>query len=331
MRNTLVVTILLSVAGLYWLGASLLCASAQDQQKVRAKSAAAAKVESPDSARAIDDIERAEEARRRLNERVDVVFDDMTFQAFLDWVNSEHMFNTVVHATFDAEPPRINLRLHGVKLKTVIGHVLQRIDLDFYVEDGVLVIGPVPEVEAKCFVRAYSVADLVAIPTDGGIITIEHSLIEAIRNSIGRGRWDTDGGEGTIEYIESSLAFAIRAPWRVHEELDEFFGQLRLARQRTESQVKEAGLPDARGIFAKIYAQRRSGRAAPTRAQDVLPNLDSIPTEPTSRSDAPPAAIDEDARRIARRTLDTVLRLEQELVKLRQSIGTVDGARQKSP
>jgi hypothetical protein len=187
--------------------------------------------------------ERSEAARRHiadmLETRLEVDFDDTPLKEVMRHMASMWGVNIVlderglneVGATPDT---RVNVRVNGVRLSTVLELVLEPLHLGYAVDDEVIRITSSERLAGPLTTRVYSVSDLIQAPTndagDAPDADVEAALLklaQTIQDTIDPNSWSRYGGSGYLQHHLGTRSLVIRQRPGAHQEIADLLGELR--------------------------------------------------------------------------------------------------------
>jgi hypothetical protein len=180
-------------------------------------------------------------------------------------------------AGVNADTP-VTASFNNVRLRTALEMILLRHELNWIIQDDVLVITTGAKAKEHIETHIYPVRDLVEVYDEQGVAEDYNSLIDVITSTISPPSWTDAGGTGSVAAFSNSRALVISQTREVHEQLNALFAALRAAR-------------DQQGIAA-AYSSRESRRDVADDAADQLDESAEIEPQPQVRwrvVDAPPA------------------------------------------
>jgi RNA polymerase sigma factor (sigma-70 family) len=133
----------------------------------------------------------------------------------------------------------VNLRLHDVPLRTALRFALRGTDLDYYVEDGVLVITLAQTANERKVRCVYPVGDLV-LPLTPDEKRLADNLIQVITGTVEPKSWAVQGGEGAIDYLAASQSLVVTHVAAVQRQIEELLEELRAARAKHKAPERPA-------------------------------------------------------------------------------------------
>ncbi|MCA9263550.1 MAG: hypothetical protein KDA60_06860 [Planctomycetales bacterium] len=126
---------------------------------------------------------------------------------------------------------RIDMQLDKVTLRSGLRLLLNRLGLDYYLENEVLMISTPSKVQNNPDTRIYNVREL--LPKDGADSAVQQ-LIKVLRNAVEPSSWEENGGTGTIGHYQG--LFVVSQTGAVHEQLEDLLEYL-------AATMKDAGGP----------------------------------------------------------------------------------------
>jgi hypothetical protein len=134
----------------------------------------------------------------------------------------------------------VTRQLHNMPLESILRLVLDNLELEFMVHEGVILISTPEEIESPDMIetRVYPVKDLVAtrptrrLGTSAGGSAEEvrlnfMELIDMIETTIAPESWDTVGGPGSISVFENAEAIVVSQSYRPHRHIEGLLETLR--------------------------------------------------------------------------------------------------------
>jgi hypothetical protein len=144
-----------------------------------------------------------------------------------------------------------NVHLHEIKLGPALRIMLQQLELDYSVRDGVLLITTQEQAESQLSVAAYTIGSFAK-----GRHYDFDSLINAIQSAIEPDSWASDGsGEGTISLLPQHSVMVVSQTTRGHEQIASLLQALR----KVSLIPGHAGMPPARGGYGGEYGGEFGG------------------------------------------------------------------------
>lgn len=146
------------------------------------------------------------------------------------------------HAGISIETP-VTHPVKGLTWGTVLKLILDELDLDYSIRDGVLLVTTKDEAENMLSIKVYPVFDLVVrrphAPANRPGLDFG-SLINDIVTNIAPDTWGDVGGPGAIERFTNSGALVVSQTTGIHQEIAEFLKALRAAAAAQKQQPVEA-------------------------------------------------------------------------------------------
>ena len=139
------------------------------------------------------------------------------------------------NVNFRPETP-ITRRVKDVSLESLLGLILDELDLAFCIKHEVLLITTPEFVEEALTTRVYDVADLVVCRNrDGELWDDYETLRDAITAAVRPASWDDAGGPGTIQRgtFRGAKVLIVSHRREVHEEIGDLLAKLRAVERRT--------------------------------------------------------------------------------------------------
>jgi len=130
----------------------------------------------------------------------------------------------VENAGIDAHSP-VTLTVDGVRLESVLALVFRPLELDWKIENDLLLVTAKSEAENLLETKVYPVAELLAAVDDRGFDVAV--LKQLLSNNLYPETWDETGGPGTIAALGEVLV--INAERRVHAAIAALLADLRRA------------------------------------------------------------------------------------------------------
>ena len=130
--------------------------------------------------------------------------------------------------------------LNDVTLELALRVLLDPLNLTYVVRDEVLLITDIQSTEDELETRVYAVGDLVRAVTDSkhsrpleaSEANVDSEPLMELLQSIATDSWESDGGEGTIEYFAPNRSLVIRQTLAVHDSIADLMTGLRRALER---------------------------------------------------------------------------------------------------
>jgi type II secretory pathway component GspD/PulD (secretin) len=204
-----------------------------------------------DAVRATPEGRLNEQVEKKLLVKVNVNFRDVPLSEILEDFRNAQNLNIVVDRPALAEEnlnleQSITLRLQNVPLKNALKHILHDAGFGYTIQDGVLLIAPVPRNQGRMVRRVYPVADLVGKSNNAD------DLIRVIRNTVATPRsWaprkgDPDGEVGnpeggTLEYFPEGRALVISQTGEIQEQIEKLLDDLRQCKKEQEKKLPLSG------------------------------------------------------------------------------------------
>jgi len=135
-------------------------------------------------------------------------------------------------ASVSADTP-ITVRLSNLSLESILGLILERLELAFTIRHEVLLITTPEDVESQLTTRTYPVLDLVFSRSSGSTVFVGadyDSLIEIITTTIKPDSWDNVGGPGAIDQSENAGSLVVSHTIIVHRQIERLLSSLRRAK-----------------------------------------------------------------------------------------------------
>jgi bla regulator protein BlaR1 len=107
----------------------------------------------------------------------------------------------------------------GTALKLLLKSVSNFAELDYAVEDGIIYIATIESLPAKFETRVYDISDLIS--NTASVTDIARVIIRTVEPE----RWDSTGGEGTVDIYDNKLVFYQTA--EIHKQIQDVLQELR--------------------------------------------------------------------------------------------------------
>jgi hypothetical protein len=220
---------------------------------------------------------------RALDQPVSLQLVDTPLKDIVDRLENEYGISiqlddkALTDAGVNADTP-ITASFTNVRLRTALELILLRHELNWTIQDDVLVITTDARAKEHVETRIYLVRDLVEVHDEHGVAEDYDSLIDVVASIISPTAWTDSGGTGSIAPYSNARALVISQTREVHEQIEALFAMLREAR-------------DQQGIAA-AYSSRESRRKVADDDADQLDESAEIEPQPQVRwriVDAPPA------------------------------------------
>lgn len=178
----------------------------------------------------------------------------------------------------------VTLQLKGMRLKSVLNHLLREMDLVYTVRGGALVVTTPEALEGELLTKAYPVDDLVDDKPEGtGEFGID-ALISSMQSTIEPSTWEDVGGIASIAELGKMLS--IKQTFPAHQRIEQFLAALRKAHALTKkfavgdrapaaALVDEADATDNAAIRAALN-QERQFQLVETPLSDVVGLLNDV-------------------------------------------------------
>jgi len=128
----------------------------------------------------------------------------------------------------------VTISLKGLKLRSVLKHLLRPLDLTWMVQDEVLLVTTTEQADAYLETRLYEIGDLVAM-RDEQLRPYNDfdQLIDVITSTVQPTTWDTVGGPGSIAGFESAgiTVLVVSQTQQAHEKVEDLLAALRKIRR----------------------------------------------------------------------------------------------------
>jgi type II secretory pathway component GspD/PulD (secretin) len=147
----------------------------------------------------------------------------------------------------------VTFQSREVKLESALNLMLGQLELDYAIENEVLLISTQEELNSTLDTRVYPVADLTSIgeSIDGGEVDGTKSLMRLIRHSIAVNSWDEVGGPGSLMASPSKNALVCVQTWGNHRKIERLLNDLRQALR--QQPIQQATTPAANDLILRFY------------------------------------------------------------------------------
>jgi hypothetical protein len=158
----------------------------------------------------------------------------------------------------------VTIRLEQLPLESILQLMLDSLELDFTVRDGVVLITTPEDVEGQLRTRVYPVLDLVLVEVPSGKARAKSlgadydSLIDLITATIKPDSWDDVGGPGAIDSLPNAGALVVSQTRDVQRQVESLLIMLR--RAKTRQGIASVSLPATAGGAIVPAASSRSAR-----------------------------------------------------------------------
>ncbi len=181
---------------------------------------------------------------KALETPIDVEFADLPLEDCLTFIAEHPNFSrfsmqldraTLADLEVALDQP-ITLKLQGLRLESVLHLLLRPVQLEFLVQDDVLIITASAKADEIKFTRTYPVRDLYSertAPARPG-----SQLVDTLKNTIEPDSWSELSGGGEIRYVKQTDSLVIRQTWSVHRKVVQLLRGLR--------EAKNLGAPSAK-------------------------------------------------------------------------------------
>jgi len=172
-------------------------------------------------------------------------------------------------ASVSADAP-VTAHLGTLSLESILGLVLQNLELTYTIRSEVLLITTPEDEESQLEMRVYPVLDLVTERKAGSNAYVGNdfdSLIELITSTIKQNSWDDVGGPGAIDSSDNAGSLVISQTLIVHRQVERLLASLRRAK-------RIQGIPSL-SVPASVS---RRGSVAETNRAVVPPAAEAAPS-----------------------------------------------------
>ena len=171
-----------------------------------------------------------------LESPTEIACDNMPLRQLVEQLKKRHKIEiqldlpALKEAGVDPGSP-VTRHVADVSLRAALRLVLEGLQLDYAVQDGVLLITSAPRAESEEFLltRIYPVEDLLLKNRKGEIEVDFEPLLDLITLTISTKSWEESGGSGMIpsyQFQDRCLLVVTQTP-HVHEQISQLFGALR--------------------------------------------------------------------------------------------------------
>ena len=160
-------------------------------------------------------------------------------------------------ARVDENTP-ITIEADRMPLRRALDLILEPLDLDYFIADGVLVVSDRVGCRLLAPVtRLYPAPDLVTVRSGNELTFHVDELSEAIQQVVQPDSWEEDGGgEGTIEFSPAAMSLVICNDANLHADVAKVLEDLRKARDRATAIAAALALPPLAEIQTTYYAHQ---------------------------------------------------------------------------
>ena len=186
--------------------------------------------------------------RERLARRQNVDFDEISISRLADllraqglpaWIDRRHLAEVSL-----TPETKISLKLNHVPLEFALRTMLREHELNFYVDDGLLVVTTDAAAKEHVRIGVYPVADLVQTEASDDCAEFDFDdLINVITIAVAPTSWPDTGGIGSIIPYPNPPVIVLEQSDEVHEQIADLLSRIRAARRAArESAAKTAPL-----------------------------------------------------------------------------------------
>lgn len=161
-----------------------------------------------------------------LDQETTLEFTDMPLAEVVDYVAASREIPVIIdkksldEVGLGSDTP-ITVSLSGISLRSCLARMLGELDLDYFIENEMLVITSEQEARLRLDPRVYKLDDLQIPP---------EKLIELIQSMVAPDTWEEQGGTGRITSLgESTYVLIIAQTDQVHEQIADLLEKLRQA------------------------------------------------------------------------------------------------------
>ncbi|MFC1597847.1 hypothetical protein ACFL5Q_07960 [Planctomycetota bacterium] len=172
-----------------------------------------------------------------LEEPSEAVFFETPLNEVVEYLADLHEINVVVDETGLVEvgvsdDTPIELNIAKIPLRSVLGLILEPLELNWTIREGVLVITSEAEAERELVTKVYDVADLIVFRDEKDELWEDYdALVDAIVSTIAPRAWGSAGvgGPGSIEGATFGTAkvLVVRQNFQVHHRIAQLLEDLR--------------------------------------------------------------------------------------------------------
>jgi hypothetical protein len=168
------------------------------------------------------------ELRKALRDLTKCEFADVPLAEALDSYADKHKLDITLdrpalrRAGVAADSP-VTLRLGELKLQTALEFLLEPFDLDYYMQEGGLVVSTAKVARKHPSPRVYDLSDLAATAQKPKVVAAEAGLL--IQKTVAPSLWVEAGGNGTVVVFENMLV--VSNSHFVHCQIEELLAELR--------------------------------------------------------------------------------------------------------
>jgi hypothetical protein len=122
----------------------------------------------------------------------------------------------------------VTRQLYDKPLESILKLVLDELELDYMVHEGVILISTPEEIESPEMMetRVYPVKDLLAVE-QGGTAEGISQLIDMIETTVAPESWSAVGGPGSISMFENAESIVVSQSYRPHRHIEGLLETLR--------------------------------------------------------------------------------------------------------
>ncbi|HTU26768.1 MAG TPA: hypothetical protein VMF30_15275 [Pirellulales bacterium] len=125
----------------------------------------------------------------------------------------------------------VRIDFDGVSSRAALDMVLDRLDLDWTVQNECLLVSTRDKVANVLITKVYPVRDLTTLRWPDGRRTVDYTaIIQTITDTLAPTTWDEVGGPGAIAVFASRGAIVVSQTREVHEEIENLLNALRQSR-----------------------------------------------------------------------------------------------------